>query len=92
MPRFAASGGEVLVNHAGHVVAIPHDLPSLHPDHAVAALLDLAEVVRHEEHGACLVPQFLDPVVALGPDADKVTPAGPATGQVRALRTAQSSE
>jgi PAS domain S-box-containing protein len=62
---FAAGGGQVLVDDAGHVVAVPQDLACFHPDHPVAALLDLAEVVRDEEHRARLVAQFPDPVVAL---------------------------
>jgi beta-glucosidase len=63
-----AGGGEVLVDYAGHVLAVPEDLARLHPDHPVAALLDLAEVVRDQKDRAGLVAQFLDPVVALGPE------------------------
>ena len=62
----AAGRGQVLVDDAGNVVAVPQDLAGLHPDHPVAALLDLAEVVGDEEDRARLVAQFLDPVVALG--------------------------
>ena len=62
----AAGGGQVLVDDAGDVVAVAQDLAGLHPDHPVAALLDLAEVVGHEEDRAGLVAQLLDPVVALG--------------------------
>jgi hypothetical protein len=68
VPRLSPSSGQVLVDNPRHVVAIPQDLPRFHPDHAVAALLDLTEVVRDEEHGPRLVPHFLDPVVALGPE------------------------
>jgi PAS domain S-box-containing protein len=57
---------QVLVDHPRHVVAVPQDLAGLHPDDPVAALLDLTEVVGDQEHGARLVAQFLDPVVALG--------------------------
>jgi PAS domain S-box-containing protein len=38
----AAGRGQVLVDDPGHVVAVPQDLPGLHPDHPAAALLDLA--------------------------------------------------
>ncbi len=62
----AAGGGQVLVDDTGHVIAVPQDLAGLHPDNAVAALLDLAEVVGDEEDRPRLVTQFLDPVVALG--------------------------
>jgi PAS domain S-box-containing protein len=64
----AAGSGQVLIDDARHVVAVPQDLAGLHPDHPVAALLDLAEVVRDEENGSRIVPQFLDPCVALGPE------------------------
>ena len=60
----AAGRGQVLVDDSGHVVAVPQDLPGFHPDHPVAALLDLAQVVGDQEDRARLVPQFLDPVVA----------------------------
>ncbi len=63
---FTAGGRQVLVNDARYVVAVAQDLAGFHPEHPVAALLDFAEVVRDEEHGARLVPQFLDPVVRLG--------------------------
>jgi hypothetical protein len=62
----AAGGGQVLVDDAWHVVAVAQDLAGLHPDHPVAALLDLAEVVGDEEDGSRLVAQFLDPRMALG--------------------------
>ena len=62
----AAGRGQVLVDDTGNVVAVPQDLASLHPDNAVAALLDLAEVVGDKEDRARLVAQLLDPVVALG--------------------------
>ena len=62
----AAGRGQVLVDDAGNIVAVPQDLARLHPDNAVAALLDLAEVVGDQEDRARLVAQLLDPVVALG--------------------------
>jgi len=62
----AAGRGQVLVDDSGNIVAVSQDLAGLHPDHPVAALLDLAQVVRDQEDRARLVPQFLDPVVALG--------------------------
>ena len=43
-------------------------LPALQPDHAVAGFLDLFEVMRDQEYGAGLVPQFIDPGVALDPE------------------------
>ena len=64
--RLAAGGGQVLVDDGGDIVAVAQDLAGLHPDHPVAALLDLAQVVGDEEDRAGLVPQLLDPVVALG--------------------------
>jgi PAS domain S-box-containing protein len=66
--RLAAGGGQVLVDDAGDVIAVAQDLAGLHPDHPVAALLDLAQVVGDQEDRAGLVPQLLDPVVALGPE------------------------
>jgi len=66
LPWLAAGRGQVLVDDTRHVVAVSQDLAGFHPDHPVAALLDLAEVMGDEEDRACLVPQFLDPVVALG--------------------------
>ena len=62
----AAGSRQVLVDNAGHVVAVPQDLAGFHPDHPVAALLDLAEVVRDQEDGSRFVAQFLNPGVALG--------------------------
>jgi PAS domain S-box-containing protein len=62
----AARGDQVLVDDTGDVVAVAQDLAGFHPDHPVAALLDLTEVVRDQEDRPRLVPQFLDPVVALG--------------------------
>jgi two-component sensor histidine kinase len=64
----AAGGGQILVDDAGNVVAVAQDLAGLHPDHPVAALLDLAEVVGDKEDRARLFAQLLDPVVALGPE------------------------
>jgi PAS domain S-box-containing protein len=62
----AAGRGQVLVDDAGHVVAVPQDLAGLHPDDARAALLDLAQVVRDQEDRPRLLAQLLDPVVRLG--------------------------
>ena len=67
--RLAAGRGQVLVDDAGNIVAVPQDLAGLHPDHPVAALLDFAEVMGDEEDRAGLVSQLLDPVVALGPES-----------------------
>ncbi len=62
----AAGRGQVLVDDAGDVVAVPQDLARFHPDDPGAALLDLAEVVRDEEDRARFLAQLLDPVVRLG--------------------------
>jgi PAS domain S-box-containing protein len=62
----AAGRGQVLVDDAGDVVAVPQDLAGLHPDDARAALLDLAQVVRDQEDRPRLLAQLLDPVVRLG--------------------------
>jgi len=64
--RLAPGRGQVLVDDAGHVVAVPQDLAGLHPDDPRAALLDLAEVVRDEEDRPRFLAQLLDPVVRLG--------------------------
>jgi PAS domain S-box-containing protein len=64
--RFAAGRGQVLVDDAGHVVAVPQDLAGFHPEDPRAALLDLAEVVGDEEDRARLLAQLLDPLVRLG--------------------------
>jgi hypothetical protein len=64
----AAGCLKVLVDDPGNVVAVAEDLARFHPEHPVAALLDLTEVVGHQEDRARLVAQFLDPVVALGPE------------------------
>jgi len=62
----ASGRRQVLVDDTRDVVAVAQDLAGLHPDHPVAALLNLAEVVRDKEDRARLIPQLLDPVVALG--------------------------
>ena len=64
----AAGRGDVLVDDADHVLALHHHLASLHPDHPVAGQLDLLQVVRDQEDGACLSAQLLDPGVALDPE------------------------
>ena len=68
LARLAAGGFQVGVDDRGHVVALPHDLALLQPDHPVAARLDLGQVVRDQEHGARLPAQLDDPLVALGPE------------------------
>jgi PAS domain S-box-containing protein len=62
----AAGRGQVLVDDAGDVVAVPQDLAGFHPEDPGAALLDLAEVVRDEEDRPRFLPQLLDPLVRLG--------------------------
>src|ERR1700753_3023109 len=64
----AAGGFEVGVDDAGHVIAVHDDLAALQPDDPVAGLLDLTQVVGDQEHGARFLPQFLDALVALGPE------------------------
>src|SRR5262245_28124352 len=59
----AARGLDVLVDDADHILALVHDLAGVQPDHPVAGLFDLLEVVGDEEHGARLVPQLIDPGV-----------------------------
>ena len=46
---FAAGRDQVLVDHAGDVVAVAQDLAGFHPDDPGTALLDLAEVVGDKE-------------------------------------------
>ena len=62
----AAGRGQVLVDDAGDVVAVPQDLAGFHPEDPRAALLDLAEVVRDEEDRPRFLAQLLDPLVRLG--------------------------
>jgi PAS domain S-box-containing protein len=62
----AAGRGQVLVDDAGDVVAVPQDLAGFHPEDPRAALLDLAEVVRDEEDRPRFLTQLLDPLVRLG--------------------------
>ena len=64
-----ASGSlQVGVDDAGDVVAVHDDLAPLQPDDPVARLLDLAEVMSHQEDRAGLLAEFLDALVALGPE------------------------
>jgi PAS domain S-box-containing protein len=62
----AAGRGQVLVDDAGDVFAVPQDLAGFHPEDPRAALLDLAEVVRDEEDRPRFLTQLLDPLVRLG--------------------------
>ena len=49
-----ARGDQVVVEDAGHVVARLDDLALLQPDDPVASLGDLGQLVRDQEHRACL--------------------------------------
>src|SRR5690349_11636351 len=64
-PRVAAGRHQVVVKDAGDVVSRLHDLAFLDPDDPVAGLVDLAQLVRHQEHGARLGAQLVDTVMAL---------------------------
>src|SRR5690348_17893278 len=66
LARLAAGGFQVGVDDGGNVVALPHDLAFLQPDHPVAARLDLGQVVRYQEDRARLLAQLDDPLVTLG--------------------------
>jgi signal transduction histidine kinase len=59
---------QVSIDDAGDVVAVHYDLAPLQPDDPVARLLDLGEVVSHQEDRARLLPEFLDALVALRPE------------------------
>src|SRR5262249_52120124 len=63
-----ARGVDVPVDDADNILALLDDLAAVQPDHPVAGVLDLLEVVRNEEHGAGLLPQIVDPGVALDPE------------------------
>src|SRR5262245_46923748 len=64
----AARGIDVPVDDADDVLALLNDLAPVEPDHPVAGVLDLLEVVRDKEDGARLLTKFVDPGVAFDPE------------------------
>jgi hypothetical protein len=65
LARLAAGGFQVGVDDRGHIVALHHQLALFQPDHPVTARLDLGEVVRDQEHAACLLAELENPLLAL---------------------------
>src|SRR5258706_4613510 len=64
----AARGFDVRVDDADDVLALLNDLAPVEPDHPVAGVLDLLEVVRDKEDSARLLAEFVDPGVAFDPE------------------------